>query len=54
LAVELAADGIFSNIVIPELTLSEWVTDMFPPTVLEEYAQPFRREGLERQMMSPI
>ncbi|MCJ8010418.1 SDR family oxidoreductase [Paenibacillus sp. KQZ6P-2] len=41
LALELAADGIFSNVVIPELTLSEWVTDIFPPNVLEEYAQSF-------------
>ncbi|MBB6690682.1 SDR family oxidoreductase [Cohnella xylanilytica] len=41
LASELAADGIYSNVVIPELTLSEWVTHAFPPAVLEEYARSF-------------
>ncbi|WP_339323261.1 SDR family oxidoreductase [Paenibacillus sp. FSL W8-0194] len=41
LAVELASDGIFSNVVIPELTLSEWVSHAFPQQMLEEYAQSF-------------
>jgi len=41
LAVELAANGIYSNVVIPELTRSEWVTHAFPPQMLEEYARSF-------------
>lgn len=46
LAVELAAYGIFSNIVIPELTLSEWVSHTFPASVLEQYAQSFPTQRL--------
>ncbi|WP_186325888.1 SDR family NAD(P)-dependent oxidoreductase [Paenibacillus sp. Y412MC10] len=47
LAAELASDGIYSNVVIPELTLSEWVSHAFPQPMLEEYAQSFptRRLG---------
>lgn len=47
LAAELASDGIYSNVVIPELTLSEWVSHAFPQPMLEDYAQSFptRRLG---------
>ncbi|PYI53746.1 SDR family NAD(P)-dependent oxidoreductase [Paenibacillus flagellatus] len=41
LAAELAPSGIYSNVVIPELTLSEWVANAFPPDVLEQYARSF-------------
>ena len=56
LAVELAADGIYSNVVIPELTLSEWVSNVFPLNVLEGYAQSFpaRRLGTPEDVANLI
>ncbi|UUZ97605.1 SDR family oxidoreductase [Paenibacillus sp. P25] len=48
LAVELVAAGIYSNVVIPELTLSEWVTNAFPQGMLEDYAGTFPTKRLGR------
>ncbi|GGD78110.1 SDR family NAD(P)-dependent oxidoreductase [Paenibacillus nasutitermitis] len=56
LAVELATDGIYSNVVIPELTLSEWVSNVFPSNVLDGYAQSFptRRLGTPEDVANLI
>jgi len=39
LAIELVPYGIFSNVVCPGLTLTEWVPHAFPPDFLETYAR---------------
>ncbi|MBD0380469.1 SDR family NAD(P)-dependent oxidoreductase [Paenibacillus sedimenti] len=47
LAVELASEGIFSNVVMPGLTLTERNLESFPPDMLEKFASslPARRLG---------
>lgn len=56
LAIELAEYGIYSNIVMPELTMSEWVKDTFPHEVLEIYAASFptKRLGTPEDVASLI
>ncbi len=56
LATELAEHGIYSNIVIPELTLSEWVSQAFPAEMIETYAKSFptKRLGIPEDVASLI
>lgn len=56
LATELAEYDIYSNIVMPELTTSEWVKNIFPDEVLTAYASSFptKRLGTPEDVASLI
>jgi NAD(P)-dependent dehydrogenase (short-subunit alcohol dehydrogenase family) len=56
LAVELAANGIYSNVVLPGLTLSEWVPEMMSEEMVANYAQsvPAKRVGTPEDVANLI
>ncbi|SHE87645.1 acetoacetyl-CoA reductase/3-oxoacyl-[acyl-carrier protein] reductase [Seinonella peptonophila] len=56
LSLELAADGIYSNIVMPGLTQSEWLTKVISEKVLKKYAETFptKRLGIPEDVANLI